>query len=199
MYFKHLGKTDGLSQISVISICQDELGRMWFGTLEGLSCYDGNSMTVYKPSQDSVRSFLGNNVDNLVSDKQGNLFFISDYALVRYDLRKEQFSLLKQRATVCMCITKRCGRQHVILFSNGIGRKRNLLLSINCQSRNISPIFMWTIMNVCGWGLPTDFIGWITWIIRLRFVLFPKSMSFHFIEIRRGKCGWLRSGKECTP
>lgn len=98
MYFKHLGKTDGLSQISVISICQDELGRMWFGTLEGLSCYDGNSMTVYKPSQDSVRSFLGNNVDNLVSDKQGNLFFISDYALVRYDLRKEQFSLLKQRA-----------------------------------------------------------------------------------------------------
>ena len=33
MYFKHLGKTDGLSQISVISICQDELGRMWFGTL----------------------------------------------------------------------------------------------------------------------------------------------------------------------
>ena len=75
VYFKHLGKTDGLSQISVISICQDELGRMWFGTLEGLSCYDGNSMTVYKPSQDSVRSFLGNNVDNLVSDKQGNLFF----------------------------------------------------------------------------------------------------------------------------
>lgn len=59
VYFKHLGKTDGLSQISVISICQDELGRMWFGTLEGLSCYDGNSMTVYKPSQDSVRSFWG--------------------------------------------------------------------------------------------------------------------------------------------
>lgn len=74
MYFKHLGKTDGLSQISVISICQDELGRMWFGTLEGLSCYDGNSMTVYKPSQDSVRSFLGNNVDNLVISRE--IFFL---------------------------------------------------------------------------------------------------------------------------
>lgn len=100
MYFKHLGKTDGLSQISVISICQDELGRMWFGTLEGLSCYDGNSMTVYKPSQDSVRSFLGNNVDNLVSDKQGNLFFISDYALVRYDLiiRKTRRSRFQNEA-----------------------------------------------------------------------------------------------------
>ena len=50
IYFKHLGKTDGLPQISVVSICQDELGRMWFGTLEGLSCYNGNSMAVYKPS-----------------------------------------------------------------------------------------------------------------------------------------------------
>ena len=48
VYFKHLGKADGLSQISVVSICQDELGRMWFGTLEGLSCYDGNEMVVYK-------------------------------------------------------------------------------------------------------------------------------------------------------
>ena len=73
-YFRHIGLSEGLTQPSVMSIHQDQLGRMWFGTLEGLSCYDGNSMTVYKPSQDSVRSFLGNNVDNLVSDKQGNLF-----------------------------------------------------------------------------------------------------------------------------
>ena len=49
IYFKHLGKSDGLSQISVLSICQDELDRMWFGTLEGLNCYDGNQMKTYKP------------------------------------------------------------------------------------------------------------------------------------------------------
>ena len=97
-YFKHLGKTDGLPQISVVSICQDELGRMWFGTLEGLSCYNGNSMAVYKPSPEPTRSFLGNEVHNLVSDKQGNIFFTSDNAFIRYDLHKEQFSLLQQRA-----------------------------------------------------------------------------------------------------
>ena len=187
MYFKHLGKTDGLSQISVISICQDELGRMWFGTLEGLSCYDGNSMTVYKPSQDSVRSFLGNNVDNLVSDKQGNLFFISDYALVRYDLRKEQFSLLKQRAN-CLHVHN----QEVWAAT------RDSVFKWDRQKEEFAFIYQLSVKK-CGWGLPTDFIGWITWIIRLRFVLFPKSMSFHFIEIRRGKCGWLRSGKECIP
>lgn len=99
IYFKHLDKTNGLPQISVMSICQDELGRMWFGTLEGLSCYDGNSMTTYKPSPDITRNFLGNEYYNLTSDKQGNLFFISDNSLIRYDLYKERFFLLKQHAS----------------------------------------------------------------------------------------------------
>lgn len=98
IYFKHLGKADGLSQLSVVSICQDELGRMWFGTLEGLSCYDGNAMSVYKPSQIDTKDFLGNEIHNLTSDKQGNIFFTSDNALIRYDLHKERFSLLMQHA-----------------------------------------------------------------------------------------------------
>ena len=97
VYFKHIGKTDGLPQISVMSICQDELGRMWFGTLEGLGCYDGNSMTVYKPSPEPTRFFLGNEIHNLVSDKQGNIFFTSDNVLFHYDLHKEQFSPLQRK------------------------------------------------------------------------------------------------------
>ena len=36
VYFKHLGMSDGLSQVSVMSIYQDCLGRMWFGTREGV-------------------------------------------------------------------------------------------------------------------------------------------------------------------
>lgn len=98
VYFKHLGKSDGLSQISVVSICQDELGRMWFGTLEGLSCYDGNGMTVYKPSLIRDNSFLGNEVHNLVSG-QGNVFFTSDGILSRYDLRQETFHDLHFKAS----------------------------------------------------------------------------------------------------
>lgn len=98
VYFKHLGKSDGLSQISVVSICQDELGRMWFGTLEGLSCYDGNGMTVYKPSLIRDNSFLGNEVHNLVSG-QGNVFFTSDGNLVRYDVRQETFHDLRLKVS----------------------------------------------------------------------------------------------------
>lgn len=59
---------------------------------------DGNSITVYKPSEEGTKSVLGNESKDLVSDKQGNIFFISDGTLIRYDLRKEQFSSLQRKA-----------------------------------------------------------------------------------------------------
>lgn len=105
IYFKHLGKSDGLPSFSVLSICQDELGRMWFGTLEGLSCYDGNAMSVYKPLQEDTIDFFGNEVEHVVSDKKGNIFLTVDRKLVRYDIYKEQFIPLQQNAS-CLYVHK---------------------------------------------------------------------------------------------
>lgn len=96
IFFKHIGKSEGLPQISVVSICQDELGRMWFGTLEGLCSYDGNTIVTYKPAQNDDNHFLGNEVHNLISDQNGSVFFTSDNALIRYDVRNEKFSCLRQ-------------------------------------------------------------------------------------------------------
>ena len=50
IYFKHIGMQEGLSQLSVMAIYQDNLGRMWFGTEEGINIYDGVQTKVYKPS-----------------------------------------------------------------------------------------------------------------------------------------------------
>ena len=99
IYFKHLGKSDGLSQISVVSICQDELGRMWFGTQEGLNCYDGHRMRVFKPSLNDRQAFAGNDFRNLVTDGKGNLFFTADGNLVRYDLHADRFIPQQKRTS----------------------------------------------------------------------------------------------------
>ena len=48
IYFTRIGIQDGLPQISVLSICQDALGRMWFSTEEGVCYYDGVKITVLK-------------------------------------------------------------------------------------------------------------------------------------------------------
>lgn len=47
-YFRNLGLQNGLSQPSVLSIAQDGLGRMWFGTQEGINMYDGEQITYVK-------------------------------------------------------------------------------------------------------------------------------------------------------
>lgn len=92
---KHLGKAEGLSQVSVLSICQDELGRMWFGTLEGLNCYDGQNVKIYRPGVKGREStFFGNEIYNLASDHQGHLLFTSNQQVILYDLYEERFSNL---------------------------------------------------------------------------------------------------------
>ena len=45
--FRTLGVEDGLSQITVSDICQDEKSRIWIATLDGLNCFDGNHIKVF--------------------------------------------------------------------------------------------------------------------------------------------------------
>ena len=98
IYFKHIGMQEGLSQLSVMAIYQDNLGRMWFGTEEGISIYDGIQTTVYKPSEYHRQNAnpIGNQTHFIAGDKEGNVFFDSDYSLIRYDIRTQKFSCLRE-------------------------------------------------------------------------------------------------------
>ena len=98
IYFKHIGVSDGLAQSSVMSIYQDELGRMWFGTHEGLSIYDGNTLVTFRHTEDSLLSLqipVGNSNYPIVGDRNGNIYFRSDAKLIHYDVKAERFSCLK--------------------------------------------------------------------------------------------------------
>ena len=59
--FKHLTTKEGLSFNYVYCIIKDSTGFMWFGTGNGLNCFDGNNMEVYKHIQHDSTS-LSNNV-----------------------------------------------------------------------------------------------------------------------------------------
>ncbi len=104
IYFKHIGMQEGLSQLSVMAIYQDNLGRMWFGTEEGVCIYDGVRTTVYKPSEYHRMDAnpIGNRTQFIAGDKDGNIFFDSDYALIRYDIRTQQFTCLRESGVYCV-------------------------------------------------------------------------------------------------
>ncbi|KGF17293.1 histidine kinase [Prevotella sp. S7-1-8] len=95
--FKRLDSKDGLSQLSVLSIYQDKLGRMWFGTEEGVNIFDGYSVIPYKTfisddDRDERRETnIVTDVNAIVGDTAGNVYFISDHSVVRYDLALQKF------------------------------------------------------------------------------------------------------------
>ena len=95
-YFKKLTMKDGLSSPSVLSIYQDTLGRMWFGTNEGVNVYDGNQISKYKSydiinNQYRDKALINGVVNTIVGDSQGNVLMINSGALIKYDIRKETF------------------------------------------------------------------------------------------------------------
>ncbi|TLX76044.1 response regulator [Labilibacter sediminis] len=91
--FEYLGLKEGLSQVSVTSIMQDEVGRIWIGTRDGLNVYDGDQIKTFRPVRGDNNSLLGHNIRVLQGD--GNYIWAATYnGISRLDTRTlvfEQF------------------------------------------------------------------------------------------------------------
>lgn len=93
--FHHLGPEDGLCYPAVISIFQDTLGRMWFGTREGITIYDGHTMS----NLESFDYNLFHRVEDgqkgkndFTSDTLGNVFFRAGSTIIKYDIHTGAFT-----------------------------------------------------------------------------------------------------------
>lgn len=100
-YFKHIGMSDGLSHLSVRGFYQDKTNRIWIGTHEGISIFDGARLLNYKPLRnndpskpDENNTFIGNLVYQITGDKNGDIFILVNNKLVKYEFNKEIFSTI---------------------------------------------------------------------------------------------------------
>jgi len=103
IYLKNIGMKDGLPQVSVMSIYQDQLGRMWFGTREGICVYNGEQIKIYKDwgkehNDSKIDILLGHPCDFIVGDKEGDVFFRTSDAIVKYDIRQDIFKIIGEKA-----------------------------------------------------------------------------------------------------
>ena len=90
VYFKHLSVQNGLSQINILSIYQDETGALWFGTYEGLNRYNGQTFTSFHPSQDG-NNLTQNEIMTICGNQKGTIYIQALHDLIAYDIRKQKF------------------------------------------------------------------------------------------------------------
>jgi ligand-binding sensor domain-containing protein/signal transduction histidine kinase len=90
--FDRLSAQDGLSQNGVLTIWQDRIGFMWFGTEDGLNKYDGYDFTVYTHDPDDESTISDNLVSVIHEDQDGVLWLGTKSGLDRFDRTSGTFS-----------------------------------------------------------------------------------------------------------
>mgnify|MGYP002782746461 CR=1 FL=1 len=76
--FRKVDYRQGLSNSAVLCLFQDNRGLMWFGTYDGVNCYDGRNMEVFR-SDFSAQKSLSNNVIHSIQQADNNCLWISTH------------------------------------------------------------------------------------------------------------------------
>ncbi len=79
--FTNFSSENGLALDAVRCSLMDESGNIWFGTLGGVSCYDGKTFTNYSIAQ----GLAGSTVFSLFEDSYKNLWFGTADGVSKYD------------------------------------------------------------------------------------------------------------------
>lgn len=95
IYFYHLGARDGLSQVNIMSVYQDEFGAMWFGSTEGLNRYNGKEIEVFRPTQQVENGLSQNTIYSICGNRKGAIYLRAGADLVRYDISSQRFESVK--------------------------------------------------------------------------------------------------------
>ena len=96
IHFKHINTDDGLSQVTIHSIYQDDTGTLWFGSSEGLNRYNGNKIDVFAPSVNG-EGLTRNKIEELCGDSYGNIYIRSFSELIRFNAYTEKFVSMQEK------------------------------------------------------------------------------------------------------
>lgn len=119
IYFDHLDLKDGLSQISVTSIGQDNLGTMWIGTRDGLNRYNGYEIDVFRHDRENPNSLLGNNIRDLQIDNQKLIWVLTWEGLSSFNIETNEIKNYPHPDVNCFYL----GKENI-----WVGTKKELLI-----------------------------------------------------------------------
>lgn len=90
-YFSNLSLDNGLSQITVTSIHEDNKGFMWFGTRNGLNKFDGYKFDIFINDPENNLTISDNHILCMTEDNDGYLWIGTNNGLNRLDRQTNKF------------------------------------------------------------------------------------------------------------
>src|ERR1700751_1615964 len=90
--FARISSSQGLSQVRVSEMVQDDQGFIWFGTWNGLNRYDGYNFKIFKHDPERQESLSGVYIYSLVKDRSGKIWDGTDQSHGRLDPLTDKFS-----------------------------------------------------------------------------------------------------------
>ncbi len=85
-------QSDGLSQMTVQHIVQDNKGFLWFATQEGLNRFDGYKFKVFRSDINDSASISSSIIEKLLIDSSGTMWVATRNGLNRYHPDTETFT-----------------------------------------------------------------------------------------------------------
>ena len=76
----------------ILTIHQDRYGFVWIGGKDGLGRFDGIEYQIYRSDQDDLSTLSNNVINEVVEDKDGNLWVATDYGVNFFDRQTKKFS-----------------------------------------------------------------------------------------------------------
>ncbi|RYE35896.1 MAG: hybrid sensor histidine kinase/response regulator [Sphingobacteriaceae bacterium] len=90
--FSQLDITNGLSNNRVNCIYKDAQGFVWFGTISGLSRYDGYEFKNFRHNAEDAQSLYSNYVEKIEEGPENKLWVYTNNGISIYDPQVEKFS-----------------------------------------------------------------------------------------------------------
>lgn len=92
LHFSHIGIEEGLSNNSIIDLCEDSAGDLWVATRNGLNRYDGYDFITYNQQGDIPGSIFTDAPLRISTDSEGTLWVASYNGLSQYDRNSDSFT-----------------------------------------------------------------------------------------------------------
>jgi len=88
---------NGLSHNTVWCVLQDSYDFMWFGTSDGLNCFDGKNFRIFRTNSNDKFSIGNNFVQSLFVDVQRNIWVGTNKGMYLFDRKTESFSYFSEK------------------------------------------------------------------------------------------------------